>query len=128
MEWAASSSELVIQRIPREQKVNDVIIADAGTGKATTVLSETDECWVNASDNLRWVGGGTHFTWLSERSGFTHLYLVSRDGTHSHCLVLPSAHRSHFENAKRMSMLVLTTVSAMARQAARRPDRPARPG
>eukprot|EP01051_Picozoa_sp_SAG22_P009414 SAG22_NODE_784_length_7228_cov_10.581620_5_plen_514_part_00 len=80
MEWAASSAELVIQRIPREQKVNDVLLADVSTGKATVVLSEADECWVGAEDNLKWVGGGTHFTWLSERSGFTHLYLVARDG------------------------------------------------
>ena len=52
MEWAACSSELVVQRIPREQKVNDVLLCDVATGNSEIVLSEVDDCWVQASDNL----------------------------------------------------------------------------
>ena len=29
---------------------------------------------------------GSHFTWLSDRDGWKHLYLVSRDGTSQKCL------------------------------------------
>jgi dipeptidyl-peptidase-4 len=44
------------------------------------VLTERDTTWVELSDNVTWLGGGKRFTWLSERSGWNHAYLVSRDG------------------------------------------------
>ena len=81
MEWAADSDTLIIQRVPREQKVIDLLLADADSGETTLIMSEVDECWVDVRDNLQWIGGGTHFTWLSERSGWAHLYVISRDGS-----------------------------------------------
>ncbi len=33
------------------------------------------------NDEVQWRDGGRSFTWLSERDGWRHLYLVSRDGT-----------------------------------------------
>ena len=50
------------------------------SGVSSLVLTETDSCWLDVTD-CNWLYGGTSFTWLSERSGFRHLYLVSRDGT-----------------------------------------------
>lgn len=80
MEWAESSTELVIQRLNRLQNRDDVILADATTMATRTILSETDSAWVDVVDDLVWVQGGRAFTWLSERDGWNHLYLVSRDG------------------------------------------------
>ncbi len=80
MEWAASSRELVIQRLNRLQNRDDVILADAQTLQTRTVLTETDSAWVDVVDDLVWVQDGKAFTWLSERDGWNHLYLVSRDG------------------------------------------------
>ncbi|HEX9652508.1 MAG TPA: prolyl oligopeptidase family serine peptidase, partial [bacterium] len=31
-------------------------------------------------DDLKWLEGGRRFTWVSERDGWRHLYVVSRDG------------------------------------------------
>ena len=81
MDWAASSTELIVQRVPREQKVIELLLTNADTGVATCILKEEDECWVDVRDNLQWLEGGKAFTWLSERSGFEHLYIVSRDGS-----------------------------------------------
>jgi dipeptidyl-peptidase-4 len=81
MEWAAGSDELVVQRLPRAQNVIDILIVNATSGAANIVHSESDECWLDVTDNLNWVDGGNKFTWLSERSGYRHLYLISRDGS-----------------------------------------------
>lgn len=82
MDWVAKDSqELVVQRVPREQKVIDVLLVDTSTGKASVVHSEQDGCWVDVRDNLKWIDDGKSFTWLSERSGYAHLYVVGRDGS-----------------------------------------------
>jgi dipeptidyl-peptidase-4 len=35
---------------------------------------------VDVVNDLRWLNAGREFTWVSERSGWRHLYVVSRDG------------------------------------------------
>jgi len=49
-------------------------------GRMSTVLTERDSAWVDVGDDLRWIDGGRSFTWISERDGWRHLYVVSRDG------------------------------------------------
>jgi dipeptidyl-peptidase 4 len=45
------------------------------------VLTERDGAWVDVHDDaVEWVGKGSSFTWVSERDGWRHLYLASRDG------------------------------------------------
>ena len=80
MDWAASSTELVMQRLNRAQNTDDVILGEATTGAVRTVLSERDSTWVEVVNDLRWLDGGKRFTWVSERSGWRRLYSVSRDG------------------------------------------------
>lgn len=80
MEWAASSDELIVQRLNRLQNTLDLLLADARTGTVRTVLRETDSAWVEVVDDLVWLDGGKRFTWVSERDGWTHVYVVSRDG------------------------------------------------
>ncbi|HEX6649513.1 MAG TPA: DPP IV N-terminal domain-containing protein, partial [Pyrinomonadaceae bacterium] len=93
MEWAANSTELVIQQLNRRQDTNIVMIADARSGKAHPVLTEKDEAWVDiawgdidwdktgiARGDVEWIDGGKRFLWASERDGWRHIYSVSRDG------------------------------------------------
>src|SRR5205085_7035403 len=81
MEWAGSPTELVIRRVNRLQNAADVLLADAATGKARTVLTDRDGAWVDVHDDaVAWVEKGAAFTWVSERDGWRHLYLASRDG------------------------------------------------
>ena len=51
------------------------------------VLSETDDAWINITDDLYFLDDGEHFLWASERSGYGHLYLYR----------LPSAGESRAE-------------------------------
>ena len=80
MEWAASSDELVVQKMNRLQNTLDLLLADARTGQVRTVLVEKDSAWVEVVDDLVWLEDGKRFTWVSERDGWNHVYVVSRDG------------------------------------------------
>jgi dipeptidyl-peptidase-4 len=79
MEWAGPK-ELVLQRMNRLQNTDRVLLADAGTGAVRTVLVERDSAWLDVVDDLQWLGGGARFLWVSERDGWRHVYVVSRDG------------------------------------------------
>jgi dipeptidyl-peptidase 4 len=82
MEWAASSGEVVVQRMNRIQNRIDVLMADAATGRSRTLFSETDPAWIDIGNGLfAWVNGGRQFLWSSERDGYRHLYLYNRDGS-----------------------------------------------
>jgi dipeptidyl-peptidase-4 len=81
LDWAASSDEVVLQQLDRRQHTLKVMLGDARTGAARTVLTEHDSTWVDVVDDLRWVDGGKRFTWVSERDGWRKLYSVSRDGS-----------------------------------------------
>lgn len=81
MEWAASSEEVIVQHLNRLQNTNQVLLGDARTGVTRTVFTDRDETWVDVVDDLRWMEDGNTFTWVSERDGWRHVYLVSRDGS-----------------------------------------------
>ena len=80
MEWAASSEELFIQYINRLQNTNQVFLANATTGELNNILTETDASWLDPIDDVKWLDKGKTFSWISERSGWKHIYTVSRDG------------------------------------------------
>ena len=80
MDWAASSNEVVLQHLNRLQDTLTLFLGNAVTGAARPILVETDSAWVDVVNDLRWLDGGKSFTWMSERDGWRHLYVVSRDG------------------------------------------------
>jgi dipeptidyl-peptidase-4 len=80
MEWVADPSEVVIQYMNRLQNTNHVMLGDPVTGELRTILTESDEAWVDPVDDLEWLEGDEYFTWVSDRDGWNHVYVVSRDG------------------------------------------------
>ncbi len=93
MEWAASSDEVVIQQLNRLQNTNTVMLGDIRTGKVRAILTEKDDAWVDVGwgdldwnkkgigrGDVEWIEGGKRFLWASERTGWRHIYSVSRDG------------------------------------------------
>lgn len=81
MEFAANSNELIIQQLNRAQNKNKVMLANIHSGALRTVLIEQDETWVEIHNDFKWLNNGSHFTWTSERDGWNHLYVISRDGS-----------------------------------------------
>lgn len=80
MEWADRADELILQRFNRLQNSNDVTFANADTGKTRVVFTDRGDAWVEECDDLRWFDDGARFSFVSERDGWRHLYVVSRDG------------------------------------------------
>ncbi|HKN25824.1 MAG TPA: DPP IV N-terminal domain-containing protein [Candidatus Acidoferrum sp.] len=78
--WLPDSRGLSIQRLNRDQNVLELLLADAATGKSSTLLTEKDQYWVNVSDDLHFLKDGKRFVWSSERTGYRHLYLYGLDG------------------------------------------------
>ena len=99
MAWAGNSKELVLQHLNRLQNTDDVLLADAQTGSVVEVYREHDNTWVDVVDDLRWVHKGRDFLWLSEKDGWRHVYLVSRDGKQSRLLTPGQFDVIHFEGA-----------------------------
>ncbi len=81
MNWAASSSELVLQQLNRLQNTNRVFIGDARSGQVKNIFTDRDDAWVDIQgDDIEWIESGKRFVWVSEQDGWRHVYLVSRDG------------------------------------------------
>jgi dipeptidyl-peptidase-4 len=111
LDWAAGSNEVVLQHLNRLQNTLEVMLGDAGTGRVRTVLTERDSTWVDVLDDLRWLEGDKSFTWISERDGWRHLYVVSRDGKKQR-LVTPGAFDLHNPASAFGEPLVVGTDSA----------------
>ncbi|MEP6466693.1 MAG: DPP IV N-terminal domain-containing protein [Parafilimonas sp.] len=91
MEWAANSAQLILEQFNRKQNEIKIMYCDVATGATNEIYTEDDKAWIdnkNAwNDNpfatgWEWVKNGNDFLWVSEKDGWRHIYLVSRDGKH----------------------------------------------
>jgi dipeptidyl-peptidase 4 len=80
MEWAENSDEVMVQQLNRLQNTNLVMLGDVKSGSVRTIVTETDKAWVDIGDDFTWFDGGKNFLWVSDRDGWRHAYIVSRDG------------------------------------------------
>ncbi|MPT48556.1 MAG: S9 family peptidase [Sphingobium sp.] len=79
MSWAGGSDEVLIQHENRLQNRNEVLLGKAADGSVRLLFADEDRAWVNINEDPQWLDGGRAFTWLSERDGWWHLYVVSRE-------------------------------------------------
>lgn len=91
LDWNAEGDTIYFLRSDRLNRRLDLLAANADTGKATTVFTETNKFggqWWHmihgydaqmSSNNLVKILKNGDFIWTSERSGFAHLYLYDRD-------------------------------------------------
>ena len=80
VEWSPNSDHLVFQVQNREQTWLDLNLADPSSGNTTQLLRETTPTWVNVNGPPMWMKDGT-FLWLSERSGWKHIYHYRANGS-----------------------------------------------
>ncbi len=82
--WAGNSEELLIEMLSRSRDSRTFLIANTKTGATTKAYEESDPAWVDASYSanagLEWIQEGKAFVLLSERDGWRHAYVISRDG------------------------------------------------
>ena len=89
MEWAANSSQLIVQHLNRKQNASDLLLCNIANGSPKKIYGETDEAWIDilalwdedyANGGWDWINNGKEFLWASEKDGWRHLYRISRDG------------------------------------------------
>jgi dipeptidyl-peptidase-4 len=78
--WHPDSRRLFYQVQNRIATFLDLNVADVVNGKVTTLFRETTPAWVEIIDNPQWLKDGT-FLWLSERTGYRHIYRYKPDGS-----------------------------------------------
>jgi len=88
MEWADNSNELVLQQLNRKQNESKLFYCDVNTGSTTNFYTEDDKAWIDIKSRWNnddpmgwdWLHNGKDFLWVSEKDGWRHIFLVSRDG------------------------------------------------
>jgi len=79
--WLPDSKRAAVQTMTRAQTTLDLLFVDRESGAAQLILTETDPAWINVNDDLTFLDDGAHFLWVSERTGFAHIYRYKLDGT-----------------------------------------------
>ena len=80
MDWADNSEQVLIQQLNRKQDTNRFFYADARSGEITNFMTEREETYIEDLIDPDWLENSEEFIWQSERSGWRHIYKVSRDG------------------------------------------------
>lgn len=78
--WSRHGDHVVFQVQNREQTWLDLNLGDPVDGTTTRLLQETTPAWVDVHGAPTWLEDDS-FVWLSERSGWKHLYHYEADGT-----------------------------------------------
>ena len=89
-EFIPSSGELLINQLNRHQNCSKLFVCNTRTGNPELLSEETDEAWldvyftknpysVDFTNDYTWLENGKSILWISEKSGWCHLYKISLD-------------------------------------------------
>ncbi len=80
VQWLPDNKRVCVRTMNRLQTEEDMYFVDCTSGEAKFIEKETNEAWVNTSDDLYFLQDGEHFVKSSERDGYDHLYRFTMDG------------------------------------------------
>ncbi len=83
IKWSLDPQKLAIQRLNRLQNHLEILLSDANTGDFEIIYDETNEYYIDITDNLTFIPGDSKFLITSESDGYNHIYLYNIDGTMS---------------------------------------------
>ncbi len=79
LEWTPDADVLAVQTTNRKQNDVNLLFVDADSAKAKLILSDTDDAYVDITDNLTFLDDN-EFIWTSEKDGWNHIYHYDDDG------------------------------------------------
>lgn len=80
VDWLPTSKQVCVRTNNRLQTELDFYFVDRTTGSAKFILKDTNEGWINISDDLYFTSDGKYFIISSERDGYAHLYRYTMEG------------------------------------------------
>ena len=68
-------------RLNRYQNNLDLLFGDPESATPSIILTEKESSWISVGESkITFLKDGNHFVWMSETSGFNHLYLYDLNG------------------------------------------------
>ncbi len=95
-----------VEVLRRDQRHRAIYFADAATGRARRMLTETDRRFLDENYDVEFLKDG-HFVWTSWRDGHTHLYLYQLNAEH------PMQGRARLERQLTRGLWDVLSVSAV---------------
>ena len=84
VEWAGNSDELFVEKLSRGRDQREFLLVDVSSGSVRTIFQESHPAWVVASQGKNlgpiWIRDGAAFIVISEKDGWRHAFLYSREG------------------------------------------------
>lgn len=75
--WTQDPALLCITRMNRLQNKEELLLANAVTGKTSVMFTEENKRYIEVHDDLRFFNSNKNFTWTSEVNGYNHIYIGS---------------------------------------------------
>ncbi len=82
LKWTLDGEDLAVMRFNRRQNVMDIFLANPYTGESRPLLTEKNDKYIDEIflDEFKFLPGNEYFIVMSERDGYSHLYLYDRLG------------------------------------------------
>ena len=88
VKWTADPSTLCVYKMNRHQNELELYLIDTKKNKSKLLLKETNEYYIDITDDLTFLKDGKHFVWSSEKEGYNQLYMYDMDGKQKNKLTL----------------------------------------
>lgn len=86
IKWTEDKNKLCVFKMNRHQNDLKLYIYHAKKRKSSVMLHETNEYYIDITDNLTFLDNGKEFVWTSEKSGYNHIYLYDMKGKEKQAL------------------------------------------
>ncbi|MFQ5335329.1 MAG: S9 family peptidase, partial [Flavobacteriales bacterium] len=80
IKWTQDANTLSVIRMNRHQNKLELLLVNATTGQAKTIMTENSDTYIDITDNLTFLKDKLHYIWTSEKDGFSHIYLFDING------------------------------------------------
>lgn len=80
LKWTQDASQLCIYKLNRHQNELKLYLLDTKNYKSSILYEEKNQYYVSIDDNLTFLKDKRHFIWLSEKEGYSQIYLMGMDG------------------------------------------------
>lgn len=80
MIWTKDSKDVLVQQLNRKQNTNKIWLCKIQSGLPVNIFTDHDEAWLDLVEGWVWLEDGKTFTWISEKDGWRHIYLITKTG------------------------------------------------
>ncbi|MDD4847568.1 MAG: S9 family peptidase [Bacteroidales bacterium] len=78
--WAAQGNTLAVYRMNRLQNHLEILAVNAVNNSQTIIYNETNQYYIDITDDFVFTPDGKNFILTSEKSGYNHIYLYDMNG------------------------------------------------